>query len=623
MEINHQPASAGAISVQVPTKVYGDDAYPVWHRRPLPLDAPSARYFGSKTETVRLRKGDVRREGAMPLTCDIMLDRDVAVTLRDGTVMLTDVFRPVGAGSYPAIVGWSPYGKVIGGQWVDDLPGRSGVAREAVSELMKFEGADPAFWVAQGYVVLNPDSRGAYKSGGNISFWGRQLAEDGYDFIEWAALQEWSNGNVGMAGNSWLATSQWFIAAERPPHLAAIAPWEGLSDVLRDSSARGGIPLLAFQELIIESFSGENLVEDMVKMSAVERDETPYWRDKAAQLEQITVPAYVVASYDNMAHTRGTFDAFRRISSADKWLRVHNTQEWPDFYDPDHTAELLSFFDRYLKDDDNDWNTTPRVRISVIDPGGEDEVNRVVEEWPPTGYPHEQLFLTTDGKLSTTPVTDEGTLRYSADGGPPATFCNTFDREAEVLGYLKLRLWVQADGADDIDLMVLVQKLDGRGDPAMHPQGTGAVSPFHAIGFQRASRRRLDPARSTAAEPVLLMQGEEPLSPGEIVPLEIAIWPTGLRFHAGESLQVTVLPYQPQPIPLNFGAARISLPVDRFTYGPGETVEMQTRGGGPETVPPWVRDQAVPEERRNAGTHVLHVGGQYDSHLLIPVKHLS
>lgn len=612
--------ATGAISVQVPTKVYGDDAYPVWYRRPLPLDAPSARFYGFKPESVLLRKGEIRCEGAMPLLCDIRLDRDVAVTLRDGTVMLTDVFRPADENSHPAIVSWSPYGKVVGGQRVDDLPNRSGVPRRAVSELMKFEGADPAFWVDQGYVVLNPDSRGAYKSQGNIGFWGRQLAEDGYDFIEWAADQRWCNGKVGMAGNSWLAVSQWFIAAERPPHLAAIAPWEGLSDVLRDSSVRGGIPLLTFQELIIESFAGENLVEDMVKMSAVEADDTAYWRDKAARLERITVPAYVVASYDNMAHTRGTFDAFRRIASTDKWLRVHNTQEWPDFYHPEHTAELLSFFDHYLHGRHTTWTQTPRIRISVIDPGGEDEVNRVVEAWPPTGYDHQRLYLDAAGAMTDTPMRDAQAFACPADGSSPATFRTQFDRDTEIVGYLKLRLWVQADGSDDIDLTVSVAKLDDHGNLAQHPLGTGAVTPFQAIGFQRASRRQLDPERSSDSEPFLSMQHEQRLSPGEVVPLDVAIWPTGIRFHAGETLQLTVMPYHPHPIDLGFGSAPISVPRDHVTYVPGEDVPMLTLGGGPDTAPPWVREQAVPEQSRNTGTHILHLGGRYDSYLLVPVK---
>lgn len=63
-----------------------------------------------------------------------------------------------------------------------------------------------------------------------------------YDLIEWLATQEWSNGKVGLANNSWLAASQWFAAAEQPPHLAASAPWKGFSDMYRDVVYGGGIP---------------------------------------------------------------------------------------------------------------------------------------------------------------------------------------------------------------------------------------------------------------------------------------------------------------------------------------------------------------------------------------------
>lgn len=270
-----QSKNDGPVSVQKNAKVRGNDAYPVWFRRPLPLTTPRVRYPGYKPGKDILHKGEVRRVGALPLPCDILFERDVPVTLRDGTVLLTDIFRPVGDGGYPAIVSWSPYGKEIGGQWLDDMPERFGVALASTSELMKWEASDPAFWVNQGYAVLHPDIRGAYRSGGDLMFWGRQMAEDGYDYIEWAAAQPWSNGKLGMAGNSWLTCSQWFIAAEQPPHLAAIAPWEGSSDIMHDHFVRGGVPNPCFADMLMQTFAGENLMEDIAKMSVAEPLETP------------------------------------------------------------------------------------------------------------------------------------------------------------------------------------------------------------------------------------------------------------------------------------------------------------------------------------------------------------
>ena len=135
---------------------------------------------------------------------------------------------------------------------LDDVPMRAGVPLNATSGLEKFEGPDPAYWVAQGYAVVNVDKRGAYMSEGNLLYWGHDDALDGCDVIEWIASRDWCTGKVGMSGNSWLTVSQWFIAAEKPAHLAAIAPWEGFCDHYRESGTRGGIPTPEFPEMIAE-----------------------------------------------------------------------------------------------------------------------------------------------------------------------------------------------------------------------------------------------------------------------------------------------------------------------------------------------------------------------------------
>ena len=92
------------------------------YRRALPLTAPRARYSGFRRESLVLRKGTVRHDGARPLECDIQFDRDVPVQLRDGTTIYTDVFRPVDRTDCPALVAWAPYGKQYGGVWLDDVP---------------------------------------------------------------------------------------------------------------------------------------------------------------------------------------------------------------------------------------------------------------------------------------------------------------------------------------------------------------------------------------------------------------------------------------------------------------------------------------------------------------------
>lgn len=67
------------------------------------------------------------------------------------------------------------------------------MAKSATSGLEKFEGPDPAYWVAHGYAVVNPDKRGAYMSEGNLLYWGHEDALDGCDLIEWIASQKSCN----------------------------------------------------------------------------------------------------------------------------------------------------------------------------------------------------------------------------------------------------------------------------------------------------------------------------------------------------------------------------------------------------------------------------------------------
>ena len=96
------------------------------------------------------------------------------------------------------------------------------------------------------------------------SWAGRQEGRDGYDAIDWISRQPWSNGNVAMMGNSWLARSQWYIAAERPPALKCIAPLEGSGDLYREIHVRGGIACEPFLEWMMHGFHGKTAASRLV-----------------------------------------------------------------------------------------------------------------------------------------------------------------------------------------------------------------------------------------------------------------------------------------------------------------------------------------------------------------------
>ncbi|MBR0185849.1 MAG: CocE/NonD family hydrolase [Synergistaceae bacterium] len=610
----------------------------VLYRKGLLPEDQKARGFPLKQETLLLKAGTIRREGAMPLKCDILFERDVPITLRDGTVIYVDIFRPNDDKQHPAIMAWSPYGKEIGGQHLDDVEGRSGVPFNATSGLEKFEAPDPAYWVGQGYVIINPDSRGANNSNGDLNYWGTENSLDGYDTIEWAAAQPWSNGKIGMSGNSWLTVSQWFIAGERPPHLTAIAPWEGFYDHFRETANRGGIPNPAFPEAIFETFASRNWIEDQPRMVVTHTLLDSYWEDKIAKIESIDIPAYVVASYTNPVHTHGTFEAFRKISSKEKWLRVHDTGEWFDYYQPENVEDLRKFFDHYLKGIDNGWEKTPYVRLSVLDPGHENIVNRVESDFPLERTEYGKLYLSNcitgnsnrsadnesnsnrsgvkcaDSRLlSLKPEEKHSIISYDVESeNSSVCFLFPFEQDTEITGYMRLHLYVEAQGADDMDLSVTVEKVDNNGKQLTDTK-TGQV--IQSTGLLRVSHRALDEKLSTPFDPHLCSDKEELLHPGQIVPVDIAIWPMGMIYHKGEALKLTISAWEYHNVgTMGFGSAEISVPKEGYTFTPGTETEMVTVGGYKGNLKTEINSPS-----RNKGTHIFHIGGEYESYLVIPV----
>ncbi|MBS1852400.1 MAG: CocE/NonD family hydrolase [Acidobacteria bacterium] len=130
-----------------------------------------------------------------------MTEKNVAVLMRDGTVLRADVLRPRKDGRFPTLVYRTPYGKEY-----------------ALEDYTTFQHA-----VERGYAVVVQDVRGRYASAGEFRPYENE-GHDGYDTIEWAAQQPWSDGNVGTFGLSYPGAVQWLAAVENPPHLKAMVP---------------------------------------------------------------------------------------------------------------------------------------------------------------------------------------------------------------------------------------------------------------------------------------------------------------------------------------------------------------------------------------------------------------
>lgn len=275
----------------------------------------------------------------------MIIERDVPVPVRGGVTIYADVFRPEDEHPVPPLIAWSPYGKHIEGQLTTRYPD-CGVTPGQLSRYTAFESPDPVYWVARGYAVVNADIPGTWYPGGDATFLSPDEAACGHDLVEWAGTQPWSNGKVGMSGVSYLASSQWAIAATNPPHLAAINPWEGGSDTYREVVRHGGIPETYFWPYIGQRWGyGTGRMEDLAAETAAHPFFDEFWSSKVADLTAITAPAYVVASWsDQGLHTRGTFEGFKWIGSEHKWLEAHGRKKWAYYYDPGSLKRQEVFF---------------------------------------------------------------------------------------------------------------------------------------------------------------------------------------------------------------------------------------------------------------------------------------
>jgi len=512
----------------------------------------------------------------------ITCHRDMSMQLRDGVRIYFDLYLPTEAEKnntpVPLIISWSMFGKRQS-EGMQDWK-LMGVPPGTVSKMAKFESPDPGYWCRNGYAVANVDVRGVGNSEGNVSPFGPQDGQDGYDFIEWAAQQPWCNGKVGITGNSGVGMPIWHIAATQPPHLACIAPWEATSDLYRESICSGGIPSPDFYRDIANNVACKTWIEDIAAMF----DEHPfideYWMSKIAPFDKIRIPAYVTAGWCHF-HLRGSVEGFRRIRSTKKWLRIHRDFEWPDTYHYQNLEELKRFFDRYLKDIRNGWEFTPRVRIDVMD-GYEFDyaVRRPEEKFPLERTQYRKLYLDAATRTAALDQPFANKAEVSYDPKTEVTYFDyKFTEETEITGYMKLRLWVECRGNDDMDMFIWIKKLGLNGEyvPVKCMDG------FYrgAWGYMRASRRELDEKLSTDFQPVQAHKSEKKLKPGEVVPVDIEIWPHSRVWHKGESLRVEV--------------------------------------GGRFIRTDWYEDAKIGFDSIEEGTHVIHTGGEYDSYLQIPI----
>jgi hypothetical protein len=408
----------------------------------------------------------------------LLIERNVEVPMRDGITILVDIYRPADApdADLPILLGWSPYGKH---GLSDALWPPSGVQAGWMSRFTAFEAPDPAFWCPAGYAVVFADPRGAWLSDGDLRHNGIGEGEDCYDCIEWLAQLPWTNGKIGMTGVSYLAAIQYLVAALKPPHLAALNPWEGFSDWYREFAYHGGIRETGFVPRGSDNLRFSlNRTENTNANVQAHPLYDAFWESKEVDLPAIDIPSYVVASWsDQGLHTRGTIEAWRQMASTEKWLEIHGQKKWAHYYMPESRVKQRAFFDHFLKGQDTGIGGWPPVLIEVRESARAFET-RAEAEWPLARTDYRPLYL----DAATQSLGDEqpagaSPARYDPlDVMGEAVFDHAFEKDTELTGYMKLKLWVEAEGADDMDLFVAIQKLNARQPPLARRDALDALA---------------------------------------------------------------------------------------------------------------------------------------------------
>ena len=497
------------------------------------------------------------------------------IPMRDGVVLRADVFRPVQDGKYPAILTYGLYAKGLAYQegypmqWRKMVADHPEILEISSNKYQSWEVTDPECWVPDGYVIIRVDSRGAGWSPGFLDPFSPREIADVVECIEWAGTQPWSSGKVGMLGVSYFSINQWCAAAKNPPHLAAIIPWEGLTDLYRDASYHGGIfsefwkrwwPIQAVNVqygLGDRARKNPNTGESIAGPVTLAEEELkkhrgdPYpnllahplcddwFKERSADLAKITVPFLSCANWGGQGiHPRGNFNGFMHAASTQKWLEVHGESHWSLFSSGYGLALQKRFFDHFLKGIANGWDTQqPKVQLNIRHPG-EKFVLRQENEWPLARTKWTKFYLEPKTmSLTRDAAVPPGRVEYEALGNG-VTFSVTMTEQTEITGPIAARLFVSSSTIDT-DLFLIVRVFDPSGKELTFFGSTDPNTPI-ANGWLRASHRRLDETLSRPWQPFHTHDRVEPLVPGEIYECNVEILPTSIVIPAGWKLALTV-----------------------------------------------------------------------------------
>lgn len=501
----------------------------------------------------------------------MVFEHDVPVAMTDGEHLRVNIYRPEKPGRYPVLMLMGPYGKdtsmadapAYKTSWAKLMAKYPGLCKQSSCRYIRFEAPDPERWVADGYIVIHADVRGAGASPGVLDPFSRRETEDYATLITWAAHQAWSSGKVGLLGTSFQAINQYQVAALQPEGLAAILPWEGAFDQYREIAYYGGILNVAWefwwahqvvpnqngnaQTPLVDSINGGTdtgtpLALDALKQNRVDPVEAfaqhpfddAYYRERTPDASRIKVPLLDVANWTDWS-TAG----YRLAASKDKWLRIQTGDHLTPFYSEEALALQKRFFDHFLKGVDNGWEKEPRVAVQIRRPNG--TVWRSAAAWPLPGTRWQRYYLDAANASMAPGLEHPASAQKSYAGlGDGLTFTTKpFSEETEFTGPIGVRLWVGSSTAD-MDIFAALRLIDPQGRDVTFMGNSDPNVPLD-LGYLRVSHRAVDHAKSPPYQPFHPHDASEPMTPGRLYPVDVELTePISIVIPKGYRLALTI-----------------------------------------------------------------------------------
>jgi putative CocE/NonD family hydrolase len=528
-------------------------------------------------------------------------DKDVPITMRDGTVLRANVTRPDAPGKFPVLITQTPYGK-------------DGAV------ILALGGATDAL-VQRGYVQVTVDVRGTGASAGSWDSFGPAEQVDGYDVVEWAARQPWSTGAVGLDGPSYMGLMQLYTAALRPPHLKAIFPVVPMADGYRDITFSGGDINVAFIPLWLGLVTGGGLVPAQTTFDGSPADlvsglttlsqhvggalsftaptlagsltggsvayDGPFWKTRSPieVVDKIQVPTFVVGGLHDLFQ-RGEPLIYERLKSRvparlvmGPWTHVNGSQGagLPADGVPSLSDLQLRWFDQYLKGIDTNIAGIPKVTQYTYG----DERYETQADWPDPRLDPQRWYLRGGATVSRDApgageapqsfvqhplagVCTMSTGQWTAGLGEQLP-CFTDDRpnmlsggasytsaplasDLRLSGPIAARLWLTTT-ASDAAVSVRVD------DVAPDGTSSGITTGWQTAGFRAVDARRTRTVRGHVLQPwhPFTQASVLPVTAGQPTALDVEIFPANWVLKAGHQLKIVVdpsdFPHALPPVP--------------------------------------------------------------------------